>query len=418
MKRILFIPSLLLVLFIVCFSTRSFAQSVAINADGSTPNASAMLDIKSINKGLLIPRMSTMQRLDIPTPAEGLKVFDTNTKTFWYYNGTAWIESATGSPTNFWTLNGTGIFNNNNGFVGIGVNPPVANLDVGRGNSDNGTAVFRGSTFHSHFNLSLNEHTYINGGKAGSYVILNDAFSVNRSGDAFLLGTTPFLEFRDGTNTSGRIAANLNDLEINAHKSSGISPPGNLLLQTVGSSPLGTLTGNVGIGTNTPFEKLSIKTTNNSLGFSHEGENGLKMASFVGGISAGIGTVSNHIFRINVNNTPAINILPNGNVGIGTSNPTYKLSVLGNVRCTEAVVETGWADYVFDEKYKLKPLEDVERFIQKNKHLPNIPSAVEIEKNGLHLGNIQRRMMEKIEELTLYVIELKKEIETLKKNNP
>jgi hypothetical protein len=56
----------------------------------------------------------------------------------------------------------------------------------------------------------------------------------------------------------------------------------------------------------------------------------------------------------------------------------------------------------------------VERFVKQNKHLPNIPSAKEIEEKGLHVGDVQKRMMEKIEELMLYVIELKKEIETLK----
>jgi hypothetical protein len=95
----------------------------------------------------------------------------------------------------------------------------------------------------------------------------------------------------------------------------------------------------------------------------------------------------------------------------------YNLAVNGFVKSKEIVVElANWADYVFDEKYKLRPLEEVEMFIKKNKHLPNIPSAKEIEEKGLHLGDIQKKMMEKIEELTLYVIELKKEIEELKTN--
>ena len=105
-----------------------------------------------------------------------------------------------------------------------------------------------------------------------------------------------------------------------------------------------------------------------------------------------------------------------GNVGIGTTaNPSYMLSVNGNIRSKEVVVEIGWADYVFNKKYKLKPLIDVEKFIEQNKHLPNIPSAAEVEKNGLHLGDIQKKMMEKIEELTLYIIQLNKRIEELEK---
>lgn len=105
-----------------------------------------------------------------------------------------------------------------------------------------------------------------------------------------------------------------------------------------------------------------------------------------------------------------------GQLGIGTANlGTYRLTVNGNIRSKEVVVETGWADYVFDKNYSLRSLEEVEKFIQLNKHLPNIPSQKEIEENGLHLGDIQKAMMEKIEELTLYVIDLKKEIVELKK---
>src|ERR1700733_6044094 len=99
-------------IFIICVvQVQLVAQSVGINT--ATPHPSAMLDISSTNKGLLMPRMTSAQRNAIATPAEGLKVYDTDTKTFWYYNGTGWIQTATGSPVNFWTLNGTNIFNNN-----------------------------------------------------------------------------------------------------------------------------------------------------------------------------------------------------------------------------------------------------------------------------------------------------------------
>ena len=129
-----------------------------------------------------------------------------------------------------------------------------------------------------------------------------------------------------------------------------------------------------------------------------------------------IGAAGNDIYLSSGGYLPALMI--NGttnNVGIGTNNPTYKLSVNGNIRSKEVVVETGWADYVFDEKYVLPPLCEVEKFIQINNHLPNIPSASEIEKNGLLLGDTQKKMMEKIEELTLYMIEANKKIEKLEK---
>ena len=101
-------------------------------------------------------------------------------------------------------------------------------------------------------------------------------------------------------------------------------------------------------------------------------------------------------------------------MGIGTFNPDYKFSVNGNIRSKEVVVENGWADYVFDKEYKLLSLEEVEEFVRDNKHLPNIPSAREIEEKGLALGDLQKRMMEKIEELTLYIIQLKRDIDELK----
>jgi len=104
----------------------------------------------------------------------------------------------------------------------------------------------------------------------------------------------------------------------------------------------------------------------------------------------------------------------NGNVGIGTTDPTYKLSVNGNIRSKEVVVESGWADFVFDEGYPLLPLAATEKFIEQNKHLPGIPSAIEIQTNGLSLGEVQKKMMQKIEELTLYIIELDKQVKTLK----
>lgn len=112
----------------------------------------------------------------------------------------------------------------------------------------------------------------------------------------------------------------------------------------------------------------------------------------------------------------------NGNVGIGTDPSAsgaagYKLSVNGHVRAKKIVVESGWADYVFDEKYALMPLEEVAAFLQKNKHLPGIPKAAEIEKNGQDVAAMQVLMMQKIEELTLYIIQAKEQTTKLEKEN-
>lgn len=104
-----------------------------------------------------------------------------------------------------------------------------------------------------------------------------------------------------------------------------------------------------------------------------------------------------------------------GAVGIGTGNTAgYKLAVNGKIRATEIRVETGWADYVFAPEYKLRPLEEVESFIKANQHLPEIQPASEIQANGLDVAAVTTKMMAKIEELTLYLIEMKKENDALK----
>lgn len=101
--------------------------------------------------------------------------------------------------------------------------------------------------------------------------------------------------------------------------------------------------------------------------------------------------------------------LGNGNVGIGVTSPTYRLEVCGTIRAKEVLVETGWCDYVFAKDYKLRTLGELEQYINDNQHLPGIAPASEVEKDGLKVAEMNKAMMEKIEELTLYVIQLGKE---------
>ena len=112
----------------------------------------------------------------------------------------------------------------------------------------------------------------------------------------------------------------------------------------------------------------------------------------------------------------AIKAIQNGNVGIGTSTPTEKLSVNGKIRAQEIKVETAnWPDYVFTKDYRLLSLKETEQHIQEKGHLPGIPSADEVKATGIDLGEMNAKLLQKIEELTLYVIEQSKEIKELKK---
>lgn len=107
-------------------------------------------------------------------------------------------------------------------------------------------------------------------------------------------------------------------------------------------------------------------------------------------------------------------IFARGEVGIGVSNPTNKLEVNGTIKAKEIkVTNSGWADYVFEDGYKLLSLSDIEQFINQNKHLPNVPSKKEVDEQGILVGDMQRIQMEKIEELTLHIIEKDKEIKSL-----
>ncbi|TJZ49895.1 hypothetical protein FAZ15_21980 [Sphingobacterium olei] len=106
-----------------------------------------------------------------------------------------------------------------------------------------------------------------------------------------------------------------------------------------------------------------------------------------------------------------------GNVGIGTDSPSEKLAVNGNIRAKEIKVETAnWPDYVFEKDHKLMSLDSLESFINKNGHLPEVPKAKEIEESGLSLGEMNKILMKKMEEMTLYIINLEERVKSLESN--
>lgn len=125
-------------------------------------------------------------------------------------------------------------------------------------------------------------------------------------------------------------------------------------------------------------------------------------------------------FQARHNTTTWTNVMvltSTGNVGIGVNNPSNKFEVNGTIKTREVNVTTaGWADYVFDPGYKLMPLSDVEAFIQKNGHLPNMPSEKDVlQGNGVNLMEMNIKLLEKIEELTLYMISQEKVINDLRR---
>ena len=108
--------------------------------------------------------------------------------------------------------------------------------------------------------------------------------------------------------------------------------------------------------------------------------------------------------------TTQLVVLANGNVGIGTGNPTNKLAVSGTIKAKEVIVTVdGWSDFVFEDGYRLMPLTEVDQFINSHGHLPGIPSARTVKRNGVRTGEMHARLLQKIEEMTLHLIRLERE---------
>lgn len=115
----------------------------------------------------------------------------------------------------------------------------------------------------------------------------------------------------------------------------------------------------------------------------------------------------------------ALYLMPNGgNVGIGTTAPQYLLSVKGTIGAKEVIVtNSGWADYVFDSNYRLMPLKELRAYLEEHHHLPDIPSNAEIRAKGVDLAEIEAKLLAKIEELTLHMIEADERADRIAKQN-
>lgn len=289
------------------------------------------------------------------------------------------------------------------GNVGLGTNSPRASLDVATiiENGVLGTVFGRLPQGND-----VGEGTFLGVRGYNTSIVDGKSFSIEHS---FYGITNSSINFVRGSSTiGGGIAFNTNNnkeqMRIDAN-------------------------GNVGIGTETPNYKLDVQgrvsaeslyvnkldITNDGVHNSSINSNGV--ASINMGFDGRTGFVK---FGAHTGNGYRSNIFymrgSDGNIGIGTESPDSKLTVAGNIHAQEVKVTVNAGivpDYVFADDYKLKSLGEVEEYIKQNRHLPEIPSAQEIEKNGLMLAEMNINLLKKIEELTLHAIDQQKDIKQL-----
>jgi len=494
MKSIIF-------LLIVLVQVNVFAQNIAVNTDGSQPDNSAILDIKSNSKGLLVPRLTTLQRTSIAGPAMGLTVFDTETFSYWMYRGDVnggWAELQH-NLQNLWSTVGNNIYRTNTGNVTVG---PYSALDAEL--KLNGIAprfAFLNNGVQKGFIRAFGDDFKFGTYSAGSKIIFSpknvDKIWIDEDGQMgigtatpssqlTINGSSPYIEMMHNNVNTGFLMASGVHLKLGTNST---NTTGNVRFQT---QLIDRMTidenGLVGIGTINPTSILSINSTDPIVQLKNAGvdkgfiqlvnddirigtnisnTNGKFIVrtkgvdrfsidddgngSFGNGITGGnilmngltssgltlqannetqgfiqatedalqIYRTSPGVVRIRAN-SDGMYFHSNGHIKIG-GGPAYAtgylLSVEGKLIATEvtALPYVNWPDYVFEKDYYLKPLSEVKKFIEQNKHLPNIPPAAEVEKTGIQLGDMSKRLMEKVEELTLYVIQLQEQVDELKK---
>jgi hypothetical protein len=280
-----------------------------------------------------------------------------------------------------------------NGQIGVGITSPRALIDVGAPISDSklGSVFGRlpeGDTYGDGTYLGVRGFSTQGNGDIKSFALEHRFYGQPNSAINF---------FRGSGQTGGFLSFTTN----NNNERMRITPEGR-----------------VGIGTETPEEFFELKSAAPVQTFHQPG-----LASFKVGISNGtfkIAAMDNgfggHVGSFNANKDQIIAMDATGKVGIGTTIPDAKLTVKGKIHAEEIKVDLAVPapDYVFEKNYNLRPLSDVKRYIEQNKHLPEIPSARQMEEEGIQVGDMQMSLLKKIEELTLYLIEQKEEIKLLK----
>ncbi|MGB4844668.1 MAG: hypothetical protein WBP16_09395 [Ferruginibacter sp.] len=317
-----------------------------------------------------------------------------------------------------------------NGQVGIGTIAPVSALTI------NGTNPYiemqhgninTGFLQASGINLKLGTNSTNTNGNLVLQTKLVDRMTIDNNGlvgigtssPSSLLtlnGTDPILQIRNANIDKGFIQLSGDNIKIGTNASNNT---GKFIVRTNGSDRvIVDEDGRVAINNPNTFgsNALTVGNANGpaSIGFSNSNQ------------SFGYLNFSLNSATIQANNEMSIHTAGNGikfhssgelSMGGNTKANNYFLSVHGRFIATQVTEQAvnNWPDYVFEKDYKLKTLSEVKQFIAENKHLPNIPSAAEIEKTGVSLGDMSKRLMEKIEELTLYILQQQEQIDELKK---
>jgi len=280
-----------------------------------------------------------------------------------------------------WNVNGTSIYNANTGNVGIGTSNPVI-------------------PFHVVGNMAATE--YSNNALTGFVQSWADNAIIWKSGNGAING----LRFGSATDLQAGNWSEKMRISDNGNVGIGMVPQFKLHLFTTST--------NDGIGMLTPNSFLLFHGDLTQGAWNNMSQVG------DGGIIYGTGNgVTNIGFVIAPWNlaTTGIRVDGNGNVGIcAPDTKGYQLAVNGQAIFNKVVVKPyPWPDFVFDSAYRLAPLGSVEKFIQANHHLPDVPAADSVERNGIDVGGSQALLLKKIEELTLYVIELDKKNKDLQR---
>ena len=273
-----------------------------------------------------------------------------------------------------------------NGSVGIGTTKPIGKLQV-IGDSYLQGKVFIGSNDTYFYRdaanrIKTNDMFYVGSSSPNTYLYSSNTYLGATSGDKIHLRGNIFTWTSGGggtINSSGKVGIGTTTPGANLHVESGTDP---MIKLGLGSGYTGYIVAR-GKGTSGYYRNLSLVA--NSIDFK-------TATSFESASSV------SRLF-----------IAQNGNIGIGVTNPTAKLTVDGKILATEIeVVSSVKSDFVFEEDYKLRSLEEVEEYVKENKHLPEIPSMYEFAKEGQNLGVMQDLLLRKIEELTLYSIDQNK----------